>query len=271
MKHMSKFTFSVILVSLSLLAHAQATNPVENAAKRSKIEAKSTDIKIETAKKPLVSKTIDTLLVKKEPYGVRFGIDLIKSTRAFYDTNYKGLELVGDYRVAKNYYLAGELGNENKTTIEDRLNFTTKGTYFKAGFDYNCYENWLDMKNMVYIGLRYGVSSFSQKLNTYEIYNKNPYFTDNTTQISGQKFDGLSAQWLEFVSGMKAEVLHNFYLGFSVRFNMLVANQKPNNFDNLYIPGFGKTYNGDFGASINYSVSYFLPIYKKKVVKKLGN
>jgi hypothetical protein len=83
----------------------------------------------------------------------------------------------------------------------------------------------------------------------------------------------LSAQWLEVVVGMKAEVLKNIYVGFSVRMNKILTNSKPENFDNLYIPGFNRTYNGDFGVGFNYTVSYFLPIYKtksspKKVVKK---
>jgi hypothetical protein len=42
------------------------------------------------------------------------GIDLFRLTRAFYDKGYKGLELVGDYRLTKKYFLAAELGNETK-------------------------------------------------------------------------------------------------------------------------------------------------------------
>jgi hypothetical protein len=48
--------------------------------------------------------------------------------------------------------------------------------------------------------------------------------------------------------------------------NRLVSNKKPENFDNLYIPGFNRTYDGDFGVGLNYTVSYFIPIYKKKVI-----
>jgi hypothetical protein len=33
----------------------------------------------------------------------------------------------------------------------------------------------------------------------------------------------------------------------------------------LYIPGFNRTYDGDFGVGFNYTVSYFIPLYKKKV------
>ena len=242
MKHTSKFTFSIVLILLSFLVNAQ-------------------------------QKKTDSIPTKIERYGIRVGADLFKLTRSFYDENYKGLELVGDYRLTKNYYLAAELGNEDKTTVDDRLNFSTKGTYIKAGFDYNFYENWLDMRNMVFIGMRYGASTFSQQLNSYKLYNTSTYFPEAPTVISGEKFNGLSAQWVEVVLGMKAEVLKNIYVGFSVRMNRMLSNSKPANFDNLYIPGFNRTYNGDFGVGFNYSVSYFLPLYKtksssKKEVKK---
>ena len=82
---------------------------------------------------------------------------------------------------------------------------------------------------------------------------------------SGEKFNGLSAQWIEVLVGVKAKVINNFYVGFSLRMNRLVSNKKPDGFDNLYIPGFNRTYDGSFGAGFNYTVSYFIPIYKKKV------
>jgi len=210
-------------------------------------------------------KKTDSIPVKTNRYGIRVGVDLSKIARSFYEDDYKGLEVVGDYRLTKRYYIAGELGNENKTVNDDQLNFTTKGTYFKAGVDYNLYENWLDMENMVYIGARYGVSSFSQTLNSYTIYNRYPYFGPSQTIESGEKFNGLSAQWIEVLVGVKAKVINNFYVGFSFRMNRLVSNKKPDGFDNLYIPGFNRTYDGSFGAGFNYTVSYFVPIYKKKV------
>ncbi|MES2543430.1 MAG: DUF6048 family protein [Bacteroidota bacterium] len=238
MKHISKYTFSIFLLCCSLMQSQ---------------EIKKTDSIVVPA--------------KTERYGLRAGVDLFKLSRSFYDENYKGLELVGDFRITKKYYLAAEIGNENKTTTDTQLDFTTKGTYIKAGFDFNAYENWLNMENMIYVGMRYGVSTFSQTLNSYDIYNSSPYFPSETI-YPNEKYSGLSAQWIEVVAGMKAEVLSNLYVGFSVRFNRLVSNKKPNNFDNLYIPGFNRTYDGDFGVGFNYTVSYFLPIYKKKIPAK---
>ena len=209
----------------------------------------------------------DTIVTppKIERYGIRVGADLSKIARTIYDSDYQGLELVADYRLTKKYFLAGELGNENKTTNDDQINFTTKGTYFKVGFDYNVHENWLDLENIISIGLRYGVSTFSQQLNSYEVYNPNPYFGEIADTQSGKNFGGLSAQWVEVVAGVKTRVFDNFFVGFSLRANRLVSNQKPGGFDNLYIPGFNRTYDGDFGVGFNYTVTYFIPIYKKKI------
>jgi hypothetical protein len=203
--------------------------------------------------------------IKINRYGLRVGIDLYKLTRGLYDKDYKGIEFVGDYRLTKKYFLAAEIGNENKTTDDSRLNFTTKGSYLKAGFDYNAYENWLDMENIISIGLRYGFSTFNQELNSYKIYNATPYFGEVPAIASGEKFNGLTASWIEVVAGIKAKVFDNVFVGFSLRLNRLVSNKKPGNFDNLYIPGFNRTYDGDFGVGFNYTVSYFIPLYKKKV------
>lgn len=206
----------------------------------------------------------DSVAIKTNRYGLRVGVDVFKLSRAFWEKDYKGLEIVGDYRLTKKYYVAAEIGNENKTVDDEQLNFTTKGTYIKAGFNYNAYENWLDMENLIYIGLRYGVSSFSQTLNNYTVYNRDHYFGDQAMVVSGEKFSGLSAQWAEFVAGVNAKVYNNIYVGFSFRINKLITNKKPANFDNLYIPGFNRTADGDFGVGFNYTVSYFIPIYKTK-------
>lgn len=207
--------------------------------------------------------TKDTVRIPQR-YGLRLGVDLHRLTKSLYDDEYKGLELVGDYRISKKFYIAGEIGNEEKITSEDHINLTTKGTYFKVGFDYNAYENWLDMENMIYVGMRAGVGSFNHTLNSYDIYQAGNYYGLNSV-TSGQEFNGLSASWLEVVSGLKAEVFNNVYVGFSFRLNYLISNKEPEGFENLYIPGFNRTYeNSKFGAGFNYTISYFIPLYKSR-------
>ena len=210
----------------------------------------------------------DSIPPKKERYGLRLGVDLFKLTRMLYEEDYRGIELVGDYRLTRRHYLAAEIGNEEKTVDEDQLNFTTSGTYLKVGFDYNTYENWLNMENIVSIGLRYGVSSFSQRLNNFQIYYPNPYFGEAPIIPSGLKADGLSAQWIEVIAGTKVKVINNVFVGFNFSLKYLVSQKVPDNFDNLYIPGFNRTYDGKFGVGFNYTISYFVPLYKSTVKAK---
>lgn len=262
MKHILKYFFSICLMLSLFLAQAQEKPTLETTRTQELLPLKP---KQEIEKLPEAKKAVE-IPPKTDRYGVRVGVDLFKLTRALYDKNYKGIEFTGDYRLTKKYYLAAEIGSENKTTDDDRLNTTAKGSYLKVGFDYNAYENWLDMENVISIGMRYGFSSFSQELNSYKIYNPNPYWVEVPALTEGQKYSGLSASWVEIVTGVKAKVFNNVFMGFSFRMNVLVTNKQPSsNFENLYISGFNRTYNGNFGAGFNYTVSYLIPIYKKKV------
>ena len=118
MKYMLKFIFSLALLCFSVMGTAQTKDT--------------------------------TKVVYPERYGLRVGVDLHRLTKSLYDSNYKGLEVVADYRLTQRFYIAGELGNEDKNVADDRLDFTTKGTYFKVGFDYNSFENWLRFFRCIY-------------------------------------------------------------------------------------------------------------------------
>ncbi|NJB69543.1 hypothetical protein GGR42_000005 [Saonia flava] len=211
-------------------------------------------------------------IVHKQQYGIRAGVDLSRIVLSFLNDDYTGLELVGDYRLTYKLYLAAELGNEEKTSQEDLYNFTTVGSYLKFGIDYNTYENWYGMDNSIHIGGRYAFSSFSQTLNNYQIYDSNRYWSSNDFASGiedSEEFSGLNASWLEFVLGIKAELFANIYLGGSVRMGYLVSNKESDKFPNLWIPGFNRITDGsNFGVGYNYSITYFLPLYKKAKKKK---
>jgi len=200
---------------------------------------------------------------RQESYGIRVGIDVSKPIITFFDNNNKVIELVSDIRFLNNYYLAAEIGNANKTSNEDYINFTTNGSYFKVGFNYNAYKNWIGMRNEIYVGLRYGFSFFSQTLNSYTP-NANGTYFNNAPIETGTKFSGLNAQWYAFVFGMKVETLKNLYLGTSISFNKMIYTKEPENFKNLYIPGFNRVFLNNSGVSFNYTLSYLIPIIKKK-------
>ena len=67
MRHTLKFIFSLLFVCISLFGNAQ-------------------------------EKKKDSVVPKTERFGVRFGVDLFKLTRSFYEKDYRGLELVGEFK-----------------------------------------------------------------------------------------------------------------------------------------------------------------------------
>ncbi len=219
----------------------------------------------------------------KQPYGLRAGIDMSRILVSFLEDNYTGLEIVGDYRLTHKLYVAAELGNEKKTigvglgneveSVEGELyNFTASGSYLKTGIDFNTYGNWYGEQNMIFIGGRFAYSTFSQTVNDYKIFDTDRYWNPNDFAFGSQEeleFKGLHAAWLEFVVGIKAEMVKNLYFGGSVRLGILVSNKNPENFQNQFIPGFNKVTEGSkFGVGYNYSITYLIPLYKKANVAK---
>ena len=170
---------------------------------------------------------------------------------------------MGDFRLTKKFYVAGELGNEKKERIESNLSSQASGSYIKIGADYNAYNNWFGLNNAIYFGLRYGLSTFKQELISYQIYDTNQTFPP-TTITESIEYSGLTAHWAELVFGVKTEILTNLYLSINLQLKRKLAEDKPENFNNLYIPGFNRTYDfSEFGAGYGYTISYLIPIFKK--------
>lgn len=210
------------------------------------------------------SSTVNDSLKIKQKYGLRIGGDIGKLIRTAIDDDYTGFEISADYRLKKRLYIAGEIGTEEKNNITNYLNTTTKGSYFKGGIDYNLYQNWLDMDNMIYTGFRVGASSFNHTLHSFNVYNTNQYWGEQFASTTPQKFDGLTAIWIELIIGLKAEIFNNLYMGLNIQLKGLVNETEPTNFQNIYIPGFNKTYDSSrIGVGYSYTISYRIPLYKK--------
>ena len=63
---------------------------------------------------------------------------------------------------------------------------------------------------------------------------------------------------------MKVELFNNLYLSLNLQLKRLISQDEPENFANLYIPGFNRTYDfSDFGVGYGYTISYLIPIFKK--------
>jgi len=211
----------------------------------------------------------DSLTIKDKILNInkiRLGFDVFKPIKSSSDGDNLNYEIVGDLQITENLYLAAEYGLTDRLIEDENINFNSNGSFLRFGFDYNMFKNWVGMDNSIFLGLRYGTSNFSNKIESYNVRNSNAYFSnfvDNNYQTIDHS--NLTGNWLEIVAGVKVETFNNVYLGFSLRLNKLLSTQKPENFDNLYIPGFNKvTDDNTFGSGFNYTLTYSIPLRKKK-------
>ena len=203
----------------------------------------------------------DTIYVKNK-YGIRAGIDLSKQIRMLTE-EYSGLSLYGDIKIKERLFIVAELGNDQKTIETENINSKLSGSYIKTGFNYNLYNNLPGLNNEIYVGLRYSQSLFKNELIDYSIYNKDRFWNDQRI-IEYKEFDNLKSSWIEFVVGFNSEIKNNLFMGLSLRLNRMLKQDVPENFTNLFIPGFNKvTENNNFGTGITYSIIYQIPIIKK--------
>jgi len=215
------------------------------------------------------SNSNDTLIKKDKLLNInkiRLGFDLLKPILSSSEGDNLNYEIVGDLQLTENIYLAGEYGLVDKVIEDENINFNSSGSFLRIGFDYNMFENWIGMDNSIYIGLRYGTSSFSSKILDYNVRNKDSYFSNLVTnEFQTIEYSNLSGNWIELLLGIKVETFKNVYLGLSLRLNKLLSDKKPNNFGNLFIPGFNKvTDENTFGSGFNYTLTYSIPLKKRK-------
>jgi hypothetical protein len=215
------------------------------------------------------SNSNDTLIKKDKLLNinkVRFGFDLLKPIASSSEGDNLNYEIVGDLQLTENIYLAGEYGSIDKLIEDENINFNSTGSFLRVGLDYNLFKNWIGMDNSIYVGFRYGNSSFSNKILNYEVRNKDSYFSNLVEdEFQTIEYSNLSGNWIEILLGIKVETFKNVYLGLSLRLNKLLSDEKPNNFGNLFIPGFNKvTDENTFGSGFNYTLTYSIPLKKRK-------
>ena len=198
-----------------------------------------------------------------EKFGVRAGLDLNKIIRSATDEDYSGLSISGDIRLKESFYVFTEIGNEEKVINSNYLNSLVKGTYVKFGVNFKL-NNDIRTQNIVYSGLNVGYSNFDKNINSYTIYNTHSIYWGESTINSPINLSNLNAIWIEFIFGMKTEILNNLFLGFELQLKNVIKQKNIQNITNFYIPGFNRTYDSSgLGAGFSYTVSYLIPIVKK--------
>ena len=186
--------------------------------------------------------------------GLRVGMDISRSFQQLWNKgNRYGTELSFDMELFPNFYPIVETGWEKLRIRQDYVDYSSAGSYTRIGFDYNLLvaENRQDM-DVIYVGLRYGFDIANQQVKSFFIPN---YWGDMSNSFQRQNY---SAQWAEVLLGIKGEVFHNFFLGWSIRGRIKVS-QKDFDLPHVYFdPGFGRS-ERNFNFDFSYSIFYNLP------------
>lgn len=193
--------------------------------------------------------------------GIRLGCDLSRFGVPFFQNGRTATEFSIDTEIKRDLFPTFELGFENSKVNNDRITYKSNGLYGRVGVDYNILkrENPTS-RNVFFVGMRYGFSAAKQETD----WNIKPGYWEGAP--SGSSSDILGTHWMELATGLKVEVLKNFFLGWSIRGRILFSGTDVENYP-YAIPGYG---NGAKGANLgmNYSIYYSIPLMKVKVVEK---
>lgn len=191
-------------------------------------------------------------------YGPRIGLDLARFVYYFTKPAEIGAEISADFEIYKNMYPVIELGYSTMEENTELFDYSSGGSYGRVGMDYNVLpQKDRSLHHTFTVGARYGLSVFTQ--HAENMYIENGYWGD--LMVDSYE-SSLRAHWIELVLGLKAEVAANFFLGWSVRYRILLNPEMDQNVTPQLIPGYGKgTNNRGFGLS--YSIYYKIPLFKK--------
>jgi hypothetical protein len=185
--------------------------------------------------------------------GIRVGVDLSKLALPLLSRHERmGFEITVDKHVKGNFFATAEAGWLQTDLSRETYHYMSSGFYGKIGIDYNLLKSRRPGSNdILYGGLRYGMSVFSHKGEDITV--PGYYWENATAQDIPQTV--MSSGWIEFLLGIKAEVIKNFYIGMTFRGKFRIAKPKDNYSTPYFIPGYGSGSAG-FALGLNYYLSY---------------
>lgn len=149
-----------------------------------------------------------------------------------------------------------EIGYGKTDVVNDAndMHYKTSAPYFRIGMDYNVFYLKPYLPGYLYVGLRYGMSSFSYDVSGPDMSDPNYGGTTVPFSYSGMKS---KASWLEGVVGIKVKIYKSFHMGWAVRYKMRMSITNHENSQPWYVPGFGKNASSSF--NLTYNLIYNLP------------
>ena len=195
--------------------------------------------------------------------GPRVGIDLSRFLLpAFQSGSRNGWEIQGDIPYKGNWFPTVELGMQWFDDKESTFHYLSNGAYGRIGVDLNItkFESLKD-NDILFVGFRYGYSQFNEEVKEVTYSNYWGSLNESFPQRP------ISAHWVELVFGMKGEIYHNLFLGWSLRGKFPLVQTNDPSITPYIIPGIGKT-TGEIPFDFSFTLSYRIPMFKTKKLPK---
>ncbi|SEK52490.1 hypothetical protein SAMN04488505_101363 [Chitinophaga rupis] len=252
--------YILVFSSSCIAARAQVKKPALTPIDSSVRAADTTARKNVAEKKKPVPALPDSIY--EVPGGIRIGIDISRFILKVFQPYRTDVSFAGDMRIKKDLYLAAELGFHSTSHSDSNYTYKGNGIFTTVGVDWNFLQKISNKERyMIYGGIRYGFAHLNYEAPSYTIYDS--YWGDKLPGSFPKT--SVNAHWVELILGLKAEVLKNFFLGWSIREKIKVSGpSKDLAFPPIVIPGFGS---GTKGSQFDwqYTVSYCIPLGNIKV------
>jgi hypothetical protein len=191
-------------------------------------------------------------------YGPRIGVDLARFAYYFADPAEVGAEVSLDFEIYNNFFPVFEAGYSSLSDAVDETEYASGGAYARIGLDYNLLPvKDRSIHHSITVGFRYATSIFSHSAENITV--PSSYWGDLVIETYENTLNG---HWFELVGGVKAEVASNLFLGWSVRYRILLNPEMDPQVTPLLIPGYGRG-TEDRGFGFNYTISYKIPLIKR--------
>lgn len=137
------------------------------------------------------------------------------------------------------------------------IDYQTRAPYYRIGMDYNVqYKN--GKPSYIYVGGRMGYTSFDYSVEAPSL--KDPIWGgEQPVRLVDVPCHSV---WLEAVAGVRAEIVKNFYMGWSLRYRYPILQSASDNGGPWYVPGYGAGQGALLGAT--YTMTYYLNFRKNK-------
>ncbi len=208
-------------------------------------------LQLQAQELPKIKNPLDTLPNKYLPTGLRIGTDVLTLIRSK-DNSFKGWELNVDADFYR-YFLTLDYGYWSTNQMLGNGRYNNAGNYIRFGADINFLLKDPE-KNMFFLGMRYGISSFNESVQYSNTAMYSGFGTNSYVRSNGN----LSGHWIEITTGLRVRIVSGFWMGCTARLKFAPAVSGFGELLPYDMPGYGIIEEAPYWG-FNYQLFWRLP------------